>query len=54
MIVMRTMAILAILMLGAASVAAGDQVAGAPVAAKLQWRSVGPFIGGRVLELYVV
>jgi photosystem II stability/assembly factor-like uncharacterized protein len=51
MIVMRTMAILAILMLGAASVAAGDQVAGAPVAAKLQWRSVGPFIGGRVVAV---
>ena len=42
---------LAILMLAAASVAAGDQTAGAPIAAKLQWRSVGPFIGGRVVAV---
>src|SRR5580692_1168908 len=48
---MRTLAIVAVLMLGAASVAAGDQAAGRPVTAKLHWRSVGPFIGGRVVAV---
>jgi photosystem II stability/assembly factor-like uncharacterized protein len=45
------MVILAVLMLGAASIAAGGEAAGAPIAAKLQWRSVGPFIGGRVVAV---
>jgi photosystem II stability/assembly factor-like uncharacterized protein len=48
---MRTMTILAVLMLGAASVAAGDQAGGGPVLGKLHWRSVGPFIGGRVVAV---
>lgn len=45
------MLILGVLMLGAASIAAGDQGSGQTIIAKLQWRSVGPFIGGRVVAV---
>ena len=38
-------------MLGAASVAVGDQASPQTIVAKLQWRSVGPFIGGRVVAV---
>ncbi len=38
-------------MLGMANIATGDQSAGQPIVAKLQWRSVGPFIGGRVVAV---
>ena len=38
-------------MLAAASVAIGGEAAGAPIVAKLGWRSVGPFIGGRVVAV---
>jgi photosystem II stability/assembly factor-like uncharacterized protein len=48
---MRTIAILGALMLAAASAAAGDQGSGQTIVSKLQWRSVGPFIGGRVVAV---
>jgi len=38
-------------MLAAASIAAGGQGGGQTIVAKLQWRSVGPFIGGRVVAV---
>ena len=48
---LRTIAILPLLVLAAASIAAGGEAAGGPIAAKLHWRSVGPFIGGRVVAV---
>jgi hypothetical protein len=49
---LRTITILSLLMLAAASVAARwRSVAGGPIVAKLEWRSVGPFIGGRVVAV---
>ena len=47
----RTIAIAAVFVLAAAGIAAGDQAAGQSITAKLQWRSVGPFIGGRVVAV---
>jgi photosystem II stability/assembly factor-like uncharacterized protein len=48
---LRTITIAAAFTLAAASIAAGDQVAGQSIIAKLAWRSVGPFIGGRVVAV---
>jgi photosystem II stability/assembly factor-like uncharacterized protein len=42
---------LTIFTLAATSIAAGDQAAGQSILAKLQWRSVGPFVGGRVVAV---
>ena len=48
---LQTITIAAAFMLAAASIAAGDQGSGQTIVAKLQWRSVGPFIGGRVVAV---
>ncbi len=48
---MRIAVIVGVLMLAAASVAAGDAGSGQAIVAKLAWRSVGPFIGGRVVAV---
>ncbi|MGB8151647.1 MAG: hypothetical protein WCE97_10695, partial [Candidatus Cybelea sp.] len=48
---LRTVTILSLLMLAAASIAIGGEAAGGPIVAKLEWRSVGPFIGGRVVAV---
>ena len=48
---LRTIATAAAFTLAAASIAAGDQAAGQSIVAKLAWRSVGPFIGGRVVAV---
>ncbi len=48
---LRTTTIAVAFTLAAASIAAGDQAAGQSIVAKLAWRSVGPFIGGRVVAV---
>ena len=48
---LRTITIAAAFTIAAAGIAAGDQPAGEPIVAKLAWRSVGPFVGGRVVAV---
>ncbi|HLY02951.1 MAG TPA: hypothetical protein VKR56_10735 [Candidatus Cybelea sp.] len=48
---LRTIIIAAAFTLAAASIAAGDQGSGQTIVSKLAWRSVGPFIGGRVVAV---
>src|SRR6202034_3915067 len=47
----KTITIAAAFMLAAASIAAGDQGSGQTIVGKLQGRSVGPFVGGRVVAV---
>ncbi len=48
---LRTITTATAFTLAVASIAAGDQAAGQSIVAKLAWRSVGPFIGGRVVAV---
>jgi photosystem II stability/assembly factor-like uncharacterized protein len=48
---LRTIVLLALGTVAAASIAAGDEISGASLSGKLHWRSVGPFIGGRVVAI---
>ncbi len=48
---LRTIVLLAFSMMAAASFAAGNEANGAAPSDKLHWRSVGPFIGGRVVAV---
>ncbi len=48
---LRTIVLLTVTMLAAASIAAGDERTGTTPSSQLRWRSVGPFIGGRVVAV---